>query len=430
MTSAQSHKISDVIPGGTFGATKWPEGYNHVIDHGKGPRLWTTEGKVLIDYLLGSGPMVLGHAHPKVVAAIQEQAARGTQFYGMNDVAPALASRIVELVPCAEQVKFVSDGASATFYAMRFARAFTGRTLIMKFDGAYHGSHDYAMYGFQPDHRSNVPKLNSGSAGIPSEISKTMLVAPYNDLEAATSLAMANADNLAAIIVEPVQRSLMPKPGYLAGLRALCDRIGAILIFDEVVTGFRLSLGGAQQAFGVTPDLCSLGKIVGGGLPLAAVAGRRDILELSGNASKDDGKSVFIDGTLSGNPLAAAAGLATINVLVEEDGPAKLAKIGTKLKQGFEDCAKRLSIGLQVIGPPVFPDPIFDLKPVYDQPTYMAANRGAARQFGTEMLKHDIFLRVGAKFYVSITHDDDVLDTTCKAAYSAMQAVRDAGLVK
>jgi glutamate-1-semialdehyde 2,1-aminomutase len=285
------------------------------------------------------------------------------------------------------------------------------------------------MHGFQPANGRNAPTLNAGSAGIPAEAGSTMLVAPYNDLEAATNLAMAHADNLAAIMVEPVQRSLMPKAGYLAGLRALCDRVGAVLIFDEVVTGFRLALGGAQQAFGVTPDLCSLGKIVGGGLPLAAVAGRRDILELSGNSSHD-GKSVYIDGTLSGNPLAAAAGLATLDVMVEEDGPAKLAQIGTKLKQGFEDCAKRLSIGLQVIGPPVFPDPIFDLSPVYDQPSYMAANRGAARQFGIEMLKHDIFLRVGAKFYVSITHDDDVLDITCKAAYSAMKAVRDAGLAK
>jgi glutamate-1-semialdehyde 2,1-aminomutase len=417
MNRPRTSNAAGVIPGGILGATTWPTHANWVITHGAGARMWTTAGTSIIDYLLGSGPMVLGHAHPRITAAVQEQARRGTQFYAMNELAAALAERIVALVPCAQSVKFVSDGTSATFHALRLARAYTGRTLILRFEGAYHGSHDYALHGAFPD-----------SAGIPAEIGKTVLVAPFNDLDAVTSLVLSRADDVAAIIVEPVQRTLVPKAGFLAGLRTLCDKVGALLIFDEVVTGFRLALGGAQEAFGVTPHLCALGKILGGGLPLAAIAGRHDVLDLLDPTRPNDGRSVYLDGTLNGNPLAAAAGLAMLDVLAEENGPARLAEIGTKLGQAFSDCAHRLSIPFQMIGPPCTPEPIFDRRPVLDHRSYLDANRAAAQQFGRELLQRQVFLRIGSKFYVSLAHDDDVIEETRRAAFGAMQAIRDARL--
>ena len=215
------------------------------------------------------------------------------------------------------------------------------------------------MHGVTPKQRGNylAQAQPDPKREFPTSVGKTVLVAPYNDLAAATEIALAHADTLAAIIVEPVQRALLPLPGFLAGLRALCDRIGALLIFDEVVTGFRLALGGAQEKFGVTPDLAALGKIVGGGLPLAAIVGRRAILDLTVPNRAEDGRSVYLNGTLNGNPLASAAGLATIDVLVEEDGPAKLEAKGTRYREALIEAAERLSIPFQMIGPSAFPSP-------------------------------------------------------------------------
>jgi glutamate-1-semialdehyde 2,1-aminomutase len=421
---------AELIPGNCFGTFKLPDEVAFVADRGEGSNLWTTDGRRLIDFVLGSGPMMIGHAHPRVVSAIQEQAVRGTTFYAMNDVAPRLAARVADMVPCAEAVKFVGDGAEATFYSLRLARAFTGRDLVLKFEGAYHGHHDYALHGLNPPHGANYPVARPDSAGIPGEVSSTMLVAPYNDLETTTQLIEPVAERLAAIIVEPVQRSLLPRPGFLAGLRTLCSRTGALLVFDEVVTGFRLALGGAQEAFGVKPDLCSLGKVIGGGLPLAAVAGRCDVLELTVPNRTEDGRSVYMSGTLNGNAIAAAAGLATLDVIDEENGPARLIEIGSALARGFQDCAHRLSVPLQMIGPPAFADPVFGDGEIHDYRSYAATNRAAAKQFGIELLKRDIFVHPASKIYISTAHSDDQVEIACNAAYEAMRSIRDRGLLE
>jgi glutamate-1-semialdehyde 2,1-aminomutase len=421
---------AELIPGNCFGTFKLPDEVAFVADRGEGSNLWTTDGRRLIDFVLGSGPMMIGHAHPRVVSAIQEQAVRGTTFYAMNDVAPRLAARIADMVPCAEAVKFVGDGAEATFYSLRLARAFTGRDLVLKFEGAYHGHHDYALHGLNPPHATNYQLARPDSAGIPGEVSSTMLVAPYNDLEITTQLIEPVADRLAAIIVEPVQRSLLPRPGFLAGLRTLCSRSGALLVFDEVVTGFRLALGGAQEAFGVEPDLCSLGKVIGGGLPLAAIVGRRDVLELTVPNRTEDGRSVYMSGTLNGNAIAAAAGLATLDVIAEENGPARLIEIGSALVRGFQDCAYRLSVPLQMIGPPAFADPVFGDGEIHDYRSYAATNRAAAKQFGIELLKRDIFVHPASKIYISTAHSDDQVEVACNVAYEAMRSIRDRGLLE
>ena len=416
-----------VLPGALFGTFRLPADVAFVVDRAEGAELFTQDGRQLIDYVLGSGPMVVGHAHPRVVEAIREQAGRGTTFYTLHEPAVRLAQRIVELVPCAEAVKFCSDGTEATFYALRIARAFTGRTRVLKFEGGYHGTHDYALQGFK-SLAGDAGAASADSAGIPTALSESMLIAPFNDLEATRVVARAHAGEIAAVITEPVQRSIPPEPGFLAGLRALCDEIGALLVFDEVVTGFRLAPGGAQEAYGVRPDLAAIGKVVGGGLPLAAVVGRRDAVELTVPGVPAE-RAVYLSGTLNGNPLAAAAGLATLDVLFETGGPERLAGLGGILKAELEAAARRLSVPFQMLGPPSFAEPIFDEEPVRDYRAYLGTNRKAAAAFGHELLRRGLYVNPGAKLYVSTAHTEAQLDMTAEIAVGAMQAVRDQGLL-
>ncbi len=406
-----------VIPGASVAAFHLPDDLNFVVARGEGAQVWSTDGRPYVDYLLGSGPLVLGHAHPRVVEAVREQAALGTTYHHLSEPAIRLAEKVTALVPCAEAVKFAGSGTEATFYALRLARAFTGREAVLKFDGGYHGAHDYGQQGL----------AGPESAGIPAAVAETVLVAPFNDLERTLELAEANARRLAAIVVEPVQRAIEPRPGFLQGLRQICDRTGALLVFDEVVTGFRLALGGAQERYGVRPDLCALAKALGGGLPLAAVAGRRDVLEASVPAG---GRlPAYLGGTLNGNPLAAAAGLATLQVLEEESGPARLAATGMLLDGGFRDLGRRLSVPLQVIGPPAIGEPLFGEGEVHDLASYNATNRPAAVAFGEELLRRGIFCRPGFKLYVSTAHTPAHLDQTLEVAEEAVRAVRDRGLL-
>jgi len=281
----------------------------------------------------------------------------------------------------------------------------------VKFEGAYHGHHDYGLHGVTLSGSSPYPIAEPDSAGIPPEVSKTVLVAPFNDLAKTRRVIESYAaDDVAAIIVEPIQRALTPASGFLSGLRDLCRQIGSLLVFDEVVTGFRLAMGGAQEAFGVKPDLCALGKIVGGGLPLAAVVGRRDIIELSVPDLAPNRKSVCISGTLNGNALAAAAGQATLHGLCE--------------------IAARLSIPFQMIGPPAFAEPIFGEGMITDYRSYAASNRAAAKAFGVELLKRGIFVHPASKLYVSTAHTEEQLDSTLEAALEAMRTIRDQGYLK
>ncbi len=417
------------LAGNCLGMFKLPEEVAFTIARGAGARIWDTEGREFYDYVMGSGPMALGHAHPRVVAAICEQAARGTHYYHVNERAQQLAERVCRLVPCAESVKFCSDGSEATFYALRLARAFTRRSKIVKFNGAYHGHHDYAKQVLKTGHGVNDHQSIPESAGIPPEISATVVIAPYNDIEGTRRLLAPIATEIAAIIVEPVQRGFMPAPGFLDGLRVLADGIGALLVFDEVVTGFRLALGGGQEMFGVTPDLCALGKILGGGLALAAVAGRRDVLELTIPGRPDDGRSVSMTGTLNGNPLGCAAGLATLDVIEEEGVPAILRDKGLKLGAGLADAANKLSIPFLTIGAPAFQQVVFGEGPVDNAEAHSRTNLTAARRFGIELVRRGVLVVPGSKLYMSIAHDDSTHGAFLDAATNAMRAIRDQGLL-
>ena len=247
-----------VLPGAGLGGYSLPEDVRFVIRKGEGSRLEDIRGRSYIDYVGGAGVLILGHAHPAVIDAVQEAVPKGLHFFGtLNEYCIRLAEQLVDAIPCAEKIAYCTTGSEATFYAMRIARAFTGRNKILKCEGGYHGNHDYSNFSVVPRAVSNYPAGQPDTAGMPASLSESVLVGPYNDLEAVRRIVEENRDDLAAIIVEPVQRVIFPKEGYLQGLRALCDEHNILLIFDEVVTGFRLAYGGAQEFFGVRPDSAS-----------------------------------------------------------------------------------------------------------------------------------------------------------------------------
>src|SRR5437660_6224476 len=351
-----------VLPGGTFGNFA----AEVVIREGKGGRVWDEEGKEYVDFLLGSGPMLVGHAHPEVTEAAQVQLARGTTFFANNRLGIELAEAIVEAVPCAEQVRFVSSGSEADLYAMRAARAFTRRDKILKFEGGYHGMSDYSLMSLAPKRSGNFPMPVPDSAGIPKSVRDDMIIAPFNDDEVVAGLVKEHRHELAGVIVEPFQRIIPPAPGFLEKLRKVTAENGVPLIFDEVVTGFRLAYGGAQEYYGVTPDLCTLGKVIGGGFPLAAIAGRAEIMAHFDRSAVGDDAFLMQVGTLSGNPVAAAAGLATLQILKRPGAYERLFATGRELMGALAELLKAKGVAAQVTGEPPLFDVVFSGEPVRD----------------------------------------------------------------
>src|SRR5215813_13320309 len=342
-----------VLPGGGFGNVP----HELVIARGHGSHVWDASGNEYVDYLLGSGPMIVGHAHPEVVDVVQQVVSQGTTFFANNPYGIRLAAEIVDAVPCAEKVRFVSSGSEADAYAMRLARAYKKRDKILKFEGGYHGMSDYGLMSLAPKRAGNFPQPIPDSAGIPKSIREEILVAPFNDLETEASLIREHRSELAGIIVEPFQRLIPPAPGFLEGLRWLTRENGLVLIFDEVVTGFRFAYGGAQAYFGVTPDVCTLGKAIGGGFPLAAIAGRADIMAHFDKGAVAEEAFMMQIGTLSGNPIAAAAGLKTLEILKRPGAYDRIFKTGRALMDGYAEILKRRRVGARVLGA----EPMFDV---------------------------------------------------------------------
>ena len=399
-----------VLPAGTFGNTA----LDVVIAKGKAGRIWDVSGNEYVDYLLGSGPMVVGHAHPEVTAAAIAQVQDGTTFFVNNPHGIKLAAEIVEAVPCAEQVRFVSTGTEADLYAMRAARAFRKRDKILKFEGGYHGMSDYGLMSLAPKRLANFPQAVPDSAGIPRAVKDEMIVAPFNDLDAVKSLVAQHKDELAAIIVEPFQRLIPPKPGFLEGLRQITEETGIILIFDEVVTGFRWAYGGAQSYYGVTPDLATFGKVIGGGFPLAAIAGREDIMRHFDRGAVGENAFLLQIGTLSGNPVAAAAGLATMAILKRPGAYEKLWSIGGQLKDTLGRMLKEARMPARIVGEAPMFDVVFTTSEVHDYRGYLKGNAEMSRRFNATLLKHGV-LKSESKYYISIAHDDADIAQTIKA---------------
>jgi glutamate-1-semialdehyde 2,1-aminomutase len=413
------------MPGGALGAFRLPDDVQVVIREGRGSRVWDVDGREYVDYILGSGPMLAGHAHPAVVEAINQQAVRGSQFYVLTEPAIRLAEVVCQAAPCAEQVRFVGSGSEATGYALRLARAFTGRDKILKFEGGYHGVGDYALYSTSAHGEPAYPRGHAESAGIPSVLDDQVLIAPFNDLETTGRVIAEHAGELAAAIVEPVQRCIAPAPGFLQGLRDLTREHRVLLVLDEVVTGFRLAWGGAQEYYGVQCDMAAYGKAISGGLSLAAIAGRRDVLALCDPRTAKSPNHVVISGTLSGNPLSAAAGLATLAELERPGVYERLHAVGNRLRQGLEEVGRRVGLPLRAPGEgPVF-QPLISEHPVTDARSLGLLDAKATQRFGVELVRGGIMTNPGGKMYLSIAHDEADVDRTLAAAERALRTVAD-----
>ncbi len=408
-------KAYDVLPGASLGTFFLPAAQEFVVASGHGAFVTDVEGRRFLDFIMGSGPMILGHAHPAVVEALVAQARKGNSYYALNEASIALADRMVKAIPCAQAVKFCSTGSEATFYALRLARAFTGRNRIVKFEGGYHGHHDYTMVSTWPTRDLPYPEGEPDTAGIPQAVRDTVLVVPFNDLATATAVIEAGADDIAAVIVEPEARLIKPEPGFLEGLRALTERLGIVLVFDEMVTGFRVAYGGAQALYGVTPDLATYGKIIGGGLPLAAIAGRRDILELSDPRRPRTPQSTYISGTLAGLPLAAAAGVAVLDQLAGPGAYERLNALGERFRTGLERAAARHGVAAQVLGTGPMANIYFTATPVRDHRTMRTDDEALKRRLRSFLLDRGIMTHLGAKMYVSLAHDEADIDRTAQA---------------
>ena len=416
-------EATNLLPGASLGSFYIAEKDDLVVDRGKGSRVWDVAGREFVDYVLGSGPMVLGHAHPAVVAAVQAQIERGATFYALNQPAIRLADTIVKAAPCAEAVKFCGAGAEATFYALRLARAATGRDKILKFEGGYHGHHDYALMSTWPKRLDPFPAAWPDSAGIPQSVAGHVLIAPFNDLATTVSNIERYRDDLAAVIVEPLSRMLEPVPGFLQGLREATRRLGIVLIFDEVVTGFRVAWGGAQELYGVVPDLACYGKIIGGGLPIAAVAGKRDLIELANPRKKGAPDYVYMSGTLNGNPVSAAAGLATLGVLEKPGAYERLRAVGDRLRGGLRGIASRLGIPAQVLGQGPLANIYFTSEPVLDYRSSLKSDSRITQQLGSELLARGVLTNLAAKMYLSLAHTDGDIDTTLQAFEDSLNVI-------
>jgi len=405
-----------VMPGGGFGNLA----SDIVIAEGQGARVRDVSGNEYVDFLLGSGPMFIGHAHPDVVAAVQAQIPKGTTFFANSEPGIRLAAALVDAVPCAEQVRFTSTGTEADVYAMRLARAFRGRDKILKFEGGFHGMSEYSLQSMTPKRPGNFPQAAPDSPGIPRSVAADMLIAPFNDPDMAAGLIREHRDELAGVIVEPFQRLIPPKPGFLQALRDVTTECGIPLIFDEIVTGFRFAYGGAQEYYGVVPDISTLGKIVAGGFPLAAVTGRADIMRHFDRTQVGDAVLPQI-GTLSGNPVASVAGLATLEVLRRPGTYEQAFATGQRLMDGLAHALAAAGLPAQVIGMPVLFDVIFATGPIVDYRATLRADTDAMRRFN-QSLRASGVLKGDSKFYISTAHTDADIEHTLAAFQSAIAA--------
>jgi len=411
------------IPGGVnspvraFGSVG---GVPRFIESARGARIRDIDGNEYIDYVGSWGPMILGHAHPKVLRAVRGVLSRGTSFGAPTTGESDLAEAVRRVLPSVQKLRMVSSGTEATMSALRLARAVTGRSHILKFDGCYHGHSDGLLVGAG----SGVATLGiPGSPGVPEAMTALTVQAPYNDLEATRAAFARWGEDLAAVIVEPVAGNMgliPPTAGFLAGLRALCDEFGALLVFDEVMTGFRVARGGAQRLYGVRPDLTCLGKVVGGGLPAAAYGGRRELMERI--APEGD---VYQAGTLSGNPLAVAAGLATLELLEAEGVYETLAERSSQLAGGLADLAVEEGVPLvsrSVGGMFGF---FFHEGPVDDFAAAQKSDTEAFRRFFARMLEAGIYLAPSPyeAGFISLAHRRRDVDQTLEAARSALRKV-------
>jgi len=416
-------KADRYLVGGTLGAMVLPPEVAMVFSHGKGTKLYDVDGKEYIDFLLGSGPLILGHCHPAVADAVAKQMQKGSTFYNLNEPAIELAERVVEAVPCGEKIRFVLSGTDAVLYSMRMARAFTGRDKIMKFEGGWHGLSDYALHSSKPPQPSDYPNSIPDGAGIPKSITPDVLVSPFNDIEKAEEIIENHKNELAAVVVEPLQRCIRPKPGFFKALREITAAHGIVFIFDEVVTGFRLAWGGGQERYGVVPDLAAYGKTISGGYPVAAICGRADVMDTaSPHRDASDPKKTLVTGTFNGYPIAAVAGLATLSELEKPGTYGRLYEMGDRIINEIEAMGKAYSIPLKVGGEgPVLQVLFTEENEIKNYESMLHADKAKAHTFGIEMIRRGFFISPFEKMYLSVIHSDEDIDKLLEAARAVLK---------
>jgi len=390
------------------------------IDHAKGAKIWDIDGNEYIDYVGSWGPMILGHAHPRVIAALKRMAPKGTSFGAPTALEVELAIKVKNAFPSMELMRMVSSGTEAVMSAIRVARGFTGRDKILKFEGCYHGHGD-----------SLLVKAGSGattfgipdSLGVPEDLAKHTLTASYNDLESVKTLVDRYPEQIACIIVEPVAGNMgviLPERGFLEGLRQICDEQGILLLFDEVITGFRIAHGGAQEVYGIRPDLTCLGKIIGGGLPVGAYGGKEKIMETVSPLG-----GVYQAGTLSGNPLAMVAGLETLKLLRTRKVYQDLEKRTTYLTEALLRTAEERGIPITINRTTGLFTLFFTEGPVRDYRTAKMSNTKRFAQFFIEMMEQGVYLPPSQfeAWFVSLAHTQKDLDKTIEACDTAFKKI-------
>lgn len=430
MSTSNSEKIfseaQNLLPGGVNSpvrAFKSVGGTPRVIERGEGAYMVDVDGNKLIDYVQSWGPLILGHAYPAVVDALQEALKKGTSYGAPTAIENELAKLVIDTVPSIEMIRFVNSGTEACMSALRLARAYTGREKIIKFAGNYHGHADMLLV----QAGSGVATFGlPDSPGVPEGTAKNTLTAPYNNLESVRKLFEANPDSIAAAIVEPIAANMgfvLPEDGYLQGLIDICHEHGALLIMDEVMTGFRASVGGAQEAWTLEPDITTLGKVIGGGLPVGAYAGKRDIMETVAPAG-----TMYQAGTLSGNPLAMTAGLVTIQELRKDGVFAQTEAKAKKLIEGFKNIADNLDIPVQIgqqgtmFGMYFLKEADGVVRDYASAKQYADTDRYAV--FYHAMLDRGVYLAPSQyeAGFMSYVHSDDDIQNTLNAAEDAMKA--------
>ena len=427
MNRTQSDKLFaealNYIPGGVNSpvrAFRAVGGNPFFVNRASGARIWDVDGNELIDYVLSWGPAILGHAHPKIIAAVKTTAEFGTSFGIPNPLEVTMAKLICELVPSVQKIRMTSSGTEACMSAIRLARGFTRRDNIIKFDGCYHGHVDSLLV------KAGSGALTFGhpdSAGIPASFTQHTIVAPYNDVEALKAIFAANKDQIAGIIVDPVPGNAglyLPLPGYLEFLSEITKANGALLIFDEVMTGFRLARGGAQERFNITPDLSTFGKVIGGGLPVGAFGGRAEIMDYLAPLGP-----VYQAGTLSGNPIAMAAGLANLNELLDGGAYGKLEELGQQLATGMKSAAKAANIPMHFNVCGSMFCGYFTSEPVHNVADAMRSDRERFKTFFHGMLDAGVYL-APSQFeagFISVAHTPADIEHTVAAAAKVLRGL-------
>jgi glutamate-1-semialdehyde 2,1-aminomutase len=427
MNRSQSEKLFtealNYIPGGVNSpvrAFRAVGGHPFFVNKAAGSKIWDVDGNELIDYVLTWGPAILGHAHPKIIAAVKAAADYGTSFGIPNPFEVTMAKMICDLVPSVKKVRMTNSGTEACMSAIRLARGFTRRDKIIKFDGCYHGHADSLLV------RAGSGALTFGhpdSAGVPAAFTQHTIVLPYNDFEAVTAAFAANKDQIAGIIIEPVPGNAglyLPKPGYLEFLCEITAAHGTLLIFDEVMTGFRLAKGGAQERFKITPDLSTFGKVIGGGLPVGAFGGRAEIMDCLAPLGP-----VYQAGTLSGNPIAMAAGIANLQELLAGNSYEKLEQLGAQLEAGMKDAAKSANVPVQFNRCGSMFCGYFTSQPVHNVADAMHSDRERFKKFFHGILDAGVYL-APSQFeagFISTAHAPADIEKTVQAAAKVLRGL-------